>query len=124
MDRQSGWTELAAVYWQRESFRGKRWWLQGGRMRGQMSTGPMTVGANGLGLYLKILPLFAPRGPALFIPWSDITVRTGREWVFWQYYEFRFERVPDVPLRINPWLARRLARAAGRSWPGDSADAQ
>lgn len=118
LDDMCGWTALAQVYRHEGHFNGKRSWLQGGRMRG-ISMIFWIVGANAEGIYLMQLWVFAPRAPALFIPWTDVTVRAGRDWFFFRCIDLTFRQVPTAPLRIIPLLARRLASAAGPAWPGE-----
>ena len=84
---------------------------------GELACG-LTVGADAKDLYLAVLFLFRIGHPPFFIPWTDISVTLTKRLVF-TYLEFHFRRVPEVPLWVSERLDRRLAAAAGRSWPGD-----
>lgn len=116
ISRLSGWAALAEVYQFNDSFSGETWRWQSGQMRWSANYGGcLTIGANGAGLYLSILFPFKVGHPPLFIPWTDITVQTKRQFLS-TLVEFRFRRVPSL-LRINDRLARRIQAAVGSAWP-------
>jgi hypothetical protein len=118
LSRAGGWAALAAAYRASEAFEGERWRLQSAGMRWGTNYGScLTVGADARGLYLAVLFLFRIGHPPLLIPWTDISVSVTKRLAF-AYLEFGFLRAPGVPLRIGERLGRRLAAAAGRSWPG------
>lgn len=125
--RLGGWSGLAAAYRAAEPFRGRLWRFKSGALR--RFTGYnncLTVGASEEGLYLAVLFLFRVGHPPLFIPWADITVETRSDKVLFVRYsvvEFRFSRVPGVPLRLQEGLVREIASALGMplGGPGDSA---
>ena len=123
--RVTGWALLAKAYPLPRPFRGDRWRFQSASMRYKTNYGLcLTVGANPEGFYLAILFPFRPGHPPLFIPWTDISaaVKPSRMFPYRQiglrFVELRFQRVPEVPLRIMERLGRRLARSADPAWPG------
>jgi hypothetical protein len=123
LDRLSGWSELARVYRQSKSFRGRRWWFSSGEFKHTISCRDcLTVGAEPAGLYLAIIWPFGPLAPSLFIPWTETSVTIGTRFRFFPYVEFRFHQAPDVPLRVHRRLGRRIAQAAGDGWPGPAVD--
>jgi hypothetical protein len=108
--------------------------------------GVLRLGANAEGLYLAQLFVFRPGHAPLFIHWRDIAVNQmsagfieelkqafGQR--FWPadlsgpadgaggigdhvYLVFRFMKVPGVLLQLPESHGRRVAEAAGSSWPG------
>jgi hypothetical protein len=61
--------------------------------------------------------------PAVFIPWSEITARTGGDWFLFSV-ELRFARVDGVPLRLSKHLAEQIAQEAcpAFQWISDNLD--
>jgi hypothetical protein len=115
--RVSGWAALARIYRLQDSFDGRRWHFQTAQMRWATNYGScLTLGVSPRGLYLAVPFLFRPTHPPLLVPWGDIAVDL-RQLTWFTAVEFRFRRVPGIPLRISPGLASRLAAAAGRWWP-------
>jgi len=116
--RVGGWASLARVYRLEDSFAGDRWRFQSGQMRWATNYGSiLTVGANRRGLYLAVFLPFRFGHPPLFIPFADISAGTMRGRAF-AHYELGFRRVPGIPFRVSERLGRRIATAAGPSWPG------
>ncbi len=113
----SGWVSLAQVYHFSGVFQGQQWSFQSGKMGVVRYRGALTVGANREGLYLKPMFLFRLGQPPLFIPWHDISIRQGG--FLLKYMEFQFQRAPSVRLKLYPNLVGRLAKAAGKAWPGE-----
>ncbi len=111
----SKWSSLAETYRASGSFAGQRWRCQSAQISRIKYSLCLTVGANHKALYVA-MPWMIPRlYPPLLIPWSDVSVhRRGR--VF-RAKELRFRGAPHVPFQIGRRLARRLAEAAGPSWP-------
>jgi hypothetical protein len=69
------------------------------------------VGSDPAGLHLEVLFPFRPGHPALFIPWSDVTVRDDRKSVRGGI-TLGFSRVPEVPLVLSGKLVEQLADAS------------
>ena len=116
----SGWGQLSRYYRANNPFDGERWRLRSGRMR--FLTGYnncLTIGANSQGLYLAMLLLFRIGHPSLFIPWQDISVKTGKT-LLWCWTEFHFRQAPGVYLRVFGKLGQQIQSAAGQFWPGQN----
>lgn len=112
-----GWQELATVYRAGSSFEGKRIGSQSASMRG--GTGyrnVLTVGLNTSGVRLAVFFPFRLAHPPLFIPWSEITAESKRQWLR-DWVELRFARVGGVPLVISQALAERIAKEVGPVFP-------
>ena len=109
-----GWSALAERYrMQQGTFTGWTAHFQSGRMRlTARYGGVLTVGANEMGLYLAVNPLFRAGHPPLFIPWNAIEVREGKRF-FYVYTAFYFREVPGVQLEVSQKLAKRVLDAAG-----------
>lgn len=119
LSRMSGWAALAGVYRARTKPDVYCRWFQSARMRwGVHFNGCLTIGANMDGLYLSMFLPFRIGHPPLFIPWADIIIEPVKRFLLFDYFEFRFNRVPDVPLQVRAGLGEELAEAAGSSWPG------
>jgi hypothetical protein len=103
----SGWAALAERYrLQQGTFTGWRLHFQSGRMRlTARYGGALTIGANEMGLYLAVNPLFRVGHPPLFIPWHAIDVREGKR--------FSFREVPGVQLDVSQRTGNRVLEAAG-----------
>ncbi len=118
-----GWADLARVYRDDGTFRGRKWRFKSGSLGRLGGYGNcLTIGGNQDGLYLAVLLPFRVGHPPLFIPWPEITVsRKTRKFLFvtHSWTEFTFSRVPDVPLRITEGLARRILNGLGRSDDGE-----
>lgn len=63
-----GWSALARRYRFTGTFEGNRWFMQHAHFRWSCNySGALTVGANGEGLYMSVLPLFNFGHAKLFI---------------------------------------------------------
>jgi hypothetical protein len=115
-----GWGELSRFYRSANRFEGKRWYFRSGRMRWMTNyNGCLTVGSSPEGLFLAVLFLFRVGHPPLFVPWQDISVRTGKL-LLWEWTEFRFRQAPSVRLRLYGSIGGELKAAAEMSWPGEN----
>ena len=116
-----GWGELSRYYRAGNPFNGQRWSFRSGRMRLNMSyNNCLAVGANTQGLYVAVFFLFRTGHPPLFIPWQDISVKTGKT-LWWPWTEFRFRQAPSVFLKTYGGLGEEIKSAAAASWPGERA---
>ena len=119
----SGWASLARIYRAVRPFEGARVRVRGAQMGRTMMSGTfrnvLTVGVNAEGIQLSVLVLFRISSPDLFIPWSDIAVSRGKWW-FMDYVELRFNRAPDIPLRIFGAARDTIPAAAGVAWPRET----
>ncbi len=113
LSRVSGWTRLAQHYPADRSFDGQLIRFQAAQFRAATNyNGCLDFGANYEGLYIVPMFLFRAFHPPLLIPWSDITARPIKLWGIWNFIELRFQRAPDIPVRIKVQLAQRLAAAS------------
>ena len=116
----SGWRLLAARFRAQGPFTGQRWRLQFARMRWMSNyNGVLTMGADTTGLFMVPMMVFRIWHPALFIPWTEISVVGARQVLFFTLVELRLGSVERVPFNIKPELAVRLRAAAGTAWPGE-----
>jgi hypothetical protein len=120
----SGWRALASRFRVQQSFTGPRWRWQSARMRRVASyNGSLTVGGDTMGLFLAVMSLFRPGHPALFIPWTEITVRRQP----WQPNEpvvIVLGSSEQISFRIVGTLASKLQANAGSFWVMDENYAQ
>jgi hypothetical protein len=114
LSRASGWSSLANSYPSNEPFSGTVEHWQSAQMRATSHyNGCLNFGANAHGLYLVPMLLFRSFHPALSIPWSEVTSSPVKMWLFFDYIELRFARVPGVFIRIRPTLAAKLVENSG-----------
>jgi len=114
----SGWKRLAQRFRAQQEFGGAKWSWQSAQMRFRANyNNCLTVGGDQADLFLRPTGLFRVGHPALSIPWVEITAQPARVF-FMPVVELRLGRVEQIPFRIRPVLAERLAGAAGPSWPG------
>jgi hypothetical protein len=118
----SGWSALAQRFRSSTGFVGQKWRGQSAQMRGIGGYNHcLTVGANKDGIYIAILFLFRPGHPALFIPWSEVSIIKRGRWLFFgSIVELRLGRENAIPFRISQGLADRLKLAAENAWPIDT----
>lgn len=115
----SGWALLARRFRLDGSFYGQSWGWQSGRFRGWYGyNNCLTLGANEQGFYMKVMLPFSLFHPPLLIPWTEITVETGK--LIFGFYDtalLRLGRDEQVSLRVYGRSVDRLRRAAGQGWP-------
>ena len=115
-----GWNALSKVYSAIGPFDGAKWKCQSGQMRyGANYNNCLTVGADPVGLYLDVLFLFKFKHPALLIPWSEISVRRRKVWIFGEWAVLTLGRETGVTLTIRSSLAEKLKAASMGRWPVD-----
>ncbi len=108
----SGWRTLARDYASAASITGQTFSFRSGRL-GYMNYGTCLQFVSGpAGLAISVLFIFRPGHEPLFVPWSDVSARYYPGWVF-RYAELRFERHPELRLRIFRGLAEQLLAAGG-----------
>ena len=71
----SGWKALATRYPLRGAPRGRRFWMQSGRVGKAYYKNCLVVRSATDGLYLAMLFIFRPGHPPIFIPWEEIEVK-------------------------------------------------
>jgi hypothetical protein len=117
LSRFGGWTTLAGYYPAEHPFEGKLIRFQAAQLRrGTNYNGCLNFGASYEGLYIVPMLPFRAFHPPLLIPWTDITARPYKLWRFWNFVELRFQRAPDIPVRIRQSLAEKLAAASNQTW--------
>jgi hypothetical protein len=103
-----GWQELARYYRARLPFTGQRFWMKSGGMRwGVAYRSCLNFGSDSSGVYLSVFPLLRIGHPALFVPWSDISISKHEGW-FLGGVTLWFKRAPSVSLLIPSKLAERV----------------
>ena len=113
-----GWRTLSKSFRTEAPFQGPAWRFQSGRMRGLIGyNNCLTVGASSDGLYLGVMFFLRFMHPPLFIPWSAVSVRTKRIWIFGERVTLTLGREVAIPLTIRGRLAGKLKAAAGNGWP-------
>jgi hypothetical protein len=113
-----GWRLLAKRFRMQGTFSGQKWNMQNARMRAlSRYNNALTVGADDSGLFIVPFILFRAWHPALFVPWTEITVTQGTELFFFKFVELHLGRSEQVPFRIRPTLAAKIEAAAGPGWP-------
>jgi len=81
----------------------------------------LTIGASPEGLYLALTVFFVRAGhPALFMPWSEISVSTIASGWFRGRTRLRLGRNLQIPFTIRTSLAQQLQKSAGQRWPIES----
>ena len=114
----TGWHDLASEYPLSGTFNGQRWHFRSANMRwGTHYGGCLTFGADQAGLFISVIFPFRCGHPPLFIPWSEISVRSTRCFYISERTELRFRRAPSIPVYISPDLARTIQSVAGPGWP-------
>jgi hypothetical protein len=103
-----GWQALAERYRATQPFVGERFWMRSAGMRwGVAYRNIVNLGADSVGVFLSVFPLFRAGHPPLFIPWSDISSSKERRWLL-DGVRLRFREVPGVSLLITTELAARI----------------
>jgi hypothetical protein len=112
----SGWRALASHFRAQQRFLGQKWRFQSAAMRRSASyNGCLTAGADAMGLFLEMMYLFRPGHPALFIPWTEITVRR-EPWQPNEPVEIKLGSSEQISFRILGTLASKLQANAGSYW--------
>jgi len=111
------WASLAGAYRYFGAFPATRWRYQDGDVGSEGYENGLTVGADSDGLYLAVVFLSRAGHPPLFIPWTEVSAHTEERFLS-TFMVLHFRSVPTVRLRVGEALGRRIAVAAGSSWPG------
>ena len=94
-----GWQRLARQYRDLDNYQGRKLRMRSGRLGASDYNGVLILGADFIGMYLAVSPLFRIGHPPLFIPWNDI--QTGEEQrLFTTYSTLSFAKVPRVKLML------------------------
>ncbi len=119
LSRLGGWRDLARHYLAGSRFHGRRLHFQGVQFAGWVGyNGSFTPGADSMGLYLSVWPIFRIAHPPLYVPWSEIETNV-QERRFISVVSFRFAASPATRMRTTLRLARRLAELSSGSFnPG------
>ena len=115
ISRVGGWSRLAESYRTDQPFSGQLIRFQAAQLhRSTNYNGCLNFGGDPAGLYMAPMALFRAFHPPLLIPWEEITARPITLLKFWNFVELRFQRAPDVPVKIKQALAEKLVQASGR----------
>jgi hypothetical protein len=116
ISRFSGWTTLAGYYPADRPFDGPLIRFQAAQFRHATNyNGCLNFGGNCDGVYMVPVLPFRAFHPPLMIPWTDITASPVKLLRFWNFVELRFQRAPEIPVRIKQSLAEKLvASSSGR----------
>jgi hypothetical protein len=112
----SGWWSLAKAYPHTGHFDGKLRRFRSLKLNWVNVNGAVTIGTNAEGLYLAMFVLFRPGHPPVFIPWEDVSAKVVKGWLWMQYLELRFAKVPNLRMRISEKLGRQIAADANQAW--------
>jgi hypothetical protein len=124
LGRISGWALLARRFAREGSSTGETWRWQSVRMRGFVNYNRcVTLGADPQTFYMAVMWPFSISQPPLVIPWTEITVTTGK--LFFGFYDtalLRLGRDEQVGVRVYGAMVERLRQAAGPGWPNYAAE--
>jgi hypothetical protein len=116
--KMSGWGTLGRRFSSTLPFPSQTWHWKSARMRwGANYKSCLTVGADPAGLYLSSLFFFRIGHPALFVPWTEISLRGRRKILFIEFVELQLGREEHIPFVIRAGLADQIRSAAASSWP-------
>lgn len=119
--RLSGWRALAAVYPSSGAALGERYRMRSARVGRCPYNGAITFGAGPAGLSMSMPWPFRFEHPPVFLPWSELTVASGRIGPF-EVVRFVPEQRPGsaiaVPRRLGEKLVAASAGAARASAGG------
>jgi hypothetical protein len=119
--RISGWATLERRFASTLPFPGQTWRWRSARMRwGANYNNCLVIGGDPAGLYLSSLFFLRIGHPPLFIPWTEISVRSRRKIMFIECVEFKLGREEQIPFLIRAGLADQIRSAAASSWPVES----
>lgn len=111
-----GWRDLSRHYLAGSRFHGRRLHFQGAQFAGWVGyNGAFTPGADSMGLYLSVWPIFRIAHPPLYVPWSEIETSV-QERRFVSVVTFRFAASPETRMRTTLRLAGRLAELSSGSF--------
>ena len=114
ISRVSGWARLAESYRTEQPFLGQLIRFQAAQFRKATNyNGCLNFGGDPQGMYMVPMLIFRLFHPPLLIPWEEITAKPIKLWKFWNFVELRFQRAPDVPVKIKQALAERLVQVSG-----------
>jgi hypothetical protein len=109
-----GWRELARSYRAVGEPRGETYSSRSARLGAVDYRSCVRFVAGPLGLFVSLLFLFRSGRDPLFVPWQGVSAAVHHGWLF-RYVDLRFDRHPDVRLRVSYGLAKRLLEAGGRT---------
>jgi len=112
ISRTSGWARIAQSYTADGPLSGTRFGWQSASFRGTNYNNSLNLGVDTEGLYMAPMALFRAFHPPLFIRWMEITAHPVKMWRMFEMIELRFQRTPDIPIRIRATLASQLVVAS------------
>jgi hypothetical protein len=112
----SGWWSVAKHYkLQQPDFAGTWIRLSSARVGTANYNNVLRIGVNAEGLCLRLMSLFRPGHPPLFIPWADVHISPQKVWIF-NYLVVTFAKAPKVRFRFDGKIGDIIAKAANRAW--------
>jgi len=113
ISRVGGWTTLAEHYRSDQPFSGTLIRFQAAQLRyGTNYNGCLNFGVNSESLYMAPMAFFRMFHSPLLVPWSEITARPIKLWGIFNFVELRFQRAPEIPVRIRVSLAEKFGLAS------------
>ena len=112
----AGWPKLVEKYPARQPWNETCWRMQSARLRRWANyNGVLKVCADMEGIHVSTIFPFAMGNPPFSVPWTEINGRKQQHFLT-PTVELRFQRVPNIPMRISLTLANHLAQASGGVW--------
>lgn len=107
----TGWRELARTYPAVERGNGQRLLINTARFRRGGYRNLVVLEADASHLHFRLLPRLGH--PPFSVPWAEITARADDPWWGWPQIRFTFARAPELPMKVHPRIAERIAAASG-----------
>jgi len=108
-----GWSSLAREYRTSDSFPHPRLHMKSADLRGWCGYGNcLTFAADAEALYVGVVWPLGFGHPNLKLPWSEATAEQSTNWLGMNLTSLRFERVPNVKIRIAKKTADQLIAMA------------
>jgi hypothetical protein len=112
ISRVSGWTRLAESYRFDQPFTGTMFRWQSVSLGRTGYNNSLQLGVNDQGLYMAPMALFRMFHPPLFLPWSEVSVQRIRLLKILEFVEMRFQRAPEISMKLSDTVAARIASAS------------
>ena len=119
LSRLGGWGSMAEAYPSREPRSAQCFSLQSAILRFTTNyRGVLKICADEEGVYFSVLFLFRPGHTPFFVPWEEIS-GTKKNYFIINMVELRFQRTPNIPIRLYKPMADRLVSVANGRWAYD-----
>ncbi len=121
ISRLGGWGSIAESYPSREPRSAQCFSMQSAILRFTTSyRGVIKICADEEGVYFSVMFLFRPGHSPFFVPWEEISGSKKNYFIF-NMVELRFQRTPNIPVRLYKPTADRLIQAANGRWAYEDA---